>query len=97
MTVGLAVTKSEIDARAGEIARRFQQSFEDVVTLQMFLTATVNADLVAMGFTDQEVAVLKTAFADLEQLGRIWTGSEPLPAAKDFRTFVRQLWGVGAF
>jgi hypothetical protein len=97
MSVGLPVTKSEIDSRAGDIARRFQQSFEDVLTMQMYLVATVNADLIALGYTDQEVAVLKTAFADLEQLGRIWSGSEALPAPKDFRTFVRQIWGVGAF
>jgi hypothetical protein len=42
-------------------------------------------------------ADLKTAFADLTQLGTIWTGQAALPTAKDFRTFVRRLWGVGAF
>jgi hypothetical protein len=40
---------------------------------------------------------LKSAFADLTQLGTIWTGSAALPAAKDFRAFVRLLWGVGSF
>ena len=97
MSVGLAVTKQEIDTRAGDIARRFQQQFEDVVTMQSFLTATPNADLVALGYTDDEVASLKTAFADLQQLGEIWIGNEALAAPKDFRTFVSRLWGVGAF
>jgi len=97
MSVGHPVTKDEIDARAGDITRRFQQSFGDVVTMQQYLVAAANVDLEALGYTAQEVAVLKTAFTDLEQLGRIWTGAEALAAPKDFRTFVKQLWGVGAF
>jgi len=97
MSVGLPVTKQEIDTRAGDLARAFQDHFGDVGTLQMYLEATPNADLVALGYTDQEVATLKTAFADLTQLTTIWTGTAALPAAKDFRIFVRQLWGVGAF
>src|SRR4029450_3652384 len=97
MSVRLPVTKSEIDTRSGDLARAFQDQFGDVATLQMYLEATPNADLIALGYTDQEGATLKTAIADLSQLGRIWTGAEALPAAKDFRTFVRQLWGVGAF
>ena len=97
MSVGLSVSQGEIDSRAGDIARRFQQVFEDVVTMQTYLEATPTADLVALGYSDQDVAVLKTAFADLTQLGTIWAGVAPLPQAKDFRTFVRQLWGVGAF
>lgn len=97
MSVGLPVTKTEIDQRAGDIARTFQGTFEDVATMQTYLEATPNADLVALGYSDQDVATLKTAFADLMQLGRIWGGAEALAAPKDFRTFVRQLWGVGAF
>lgn len=97
MSVGLPVTKDEIDARAGDIARAFQRNFEDTVTMQTYLEGAPNADLIALGYTDQEVATLKTAFADLTQLGTIWNGSAALPAAKDFRVFVRQLWGVGAF
>jgi hypothetical protein len=97
MSVGLPVTKGEIDSRAGDIARQFQQSFENVATMQAYLLGAINTDLVALGYTDQEVAVLKTAFADLELLGRIWVGQEALAAPKDFRVFVKQIWGVGAF
>jgi hypothetical protein len=97
MSVGLPVTKTEIDSRAGDIARTFQRAFEDVATMKVYLDATVEADLVALGYTSDEVATLKTAFADLAELGTIWTGAAALPAAKDFRVFVRRLWGVGAF
>lgn len=97
MSVGLAVSKQEIDTRAGDTARAFQANFENVATLQNFLAATPDQDLIALGYTADEVATLKTAFADLTQLGKIWAGAEALQTAKDFRTFVRRLWGVGAF
>lgn len=97
MSVGLPVTKQEIDTRAGDTARAFQRAFEDVLTMKGYLDATVEADLVALGYTSNEVAVLKTSFADLTQLEKIWHGLEALPAPKDFTVFVRQLWGVGAF
>jgi len=97
MSVGLPATKGEIDSRAGDIARNFQSLFGDVVTMQQYLVATPNADLETLGYTPDEVATLKTAFADLKQLGEIWTGAQPLPTAKDFRIFVSRLWGVGAF
>lgn len=97
MSVGLPVTKGEIDSRAGDIARNFQKSFENVATMHAYLQQTADADLVALGYTSQEVAVMKSAYADLALLGRVWAGLEPLPEAKDFRAFVRQLWGVGSF
>ena len=97
MSFGLPVTKAEVDGRAGDIARGFQKHFEDVATMQGYLTATPEADLIALGYTADDVATLKTAFSDLAQLGRIWAGAEPLAAAKDFRVFVSRLWGVGAF
>lgn len=96
MSVGLPVTKDEINARAGDIARSFQAAFENVLTMQTYLEATPNPDLVALGFSDQDVATLKTAFTDLTELGSIWSGG-PGTVPKDYRTFVRQLWGVGAF
>jgi hypothetical protein len=68
-----------------------------VVTMQGFLLATPDPELLELGYTADEVASLKTAFADLQQLGEIWTGAEALAAPKDFRTFVSRLWGVGAF
>jgi isochorismate hydrolase len=97
MSPGLAVTKEEINTRAGDIARGFQRQFEDVITMQEYFLQTPDPDLIALGFTADEVATLKTAFTDLSQLGRIWAGAEALAAPKDFRTFVRRLWGLGAF
>jgi hypothetical protein len=97
MSVGLPVTKQEVDTRSGDTARLFQRAFEDAATMQLFLVGTADEELVALGYTPEEVAVLKSAYADLEFLGRIWTGLAFQSSPKDFRAFVRQLWGVGAF
>ena len=97
MSVGLAITKQEVDTRSGDTARAFQRAFKDVITMQSFLQQTPDADLVALGYTQEEVTTLKSAYNDLTQLGTIWTGDAALPTPKDFRVFVRQIWGVGAF
>jgi hypothetical protein len=97
MAVGMAVSKGEIDSRAGDISRGFQKAFGDVLTLKSYLDDTADADLVALGYTQNEVTLLKSAWSDLAQLTAIWTGQQALATAYDFRTFVRQLWGVGSF
>ena len=97
MSVGLAITKSEINTHVGNLARSFQKNFKDVVTMQQYLADTLDVDLVELGYTQPEVAVLKAAFADLEQLGRIWIGTAALAAPKDFRQWVKKLAGIGAF
>ena len=76
MAIGITASKGEIDARAGELARVFQKQFGDVLTLKGYLDTKTEADLVAMGYTSQEVAVVKTAIADLFTLAGIWTGDK---------------------
>ena len=98
MSVGLPVTKSEIDNRAGDMARSFQRLAGDVTTLKGFLDSSDEASLVTLGYTPEEIAVLKSAISDLEQLVvQIGYGTQSLSAPKDFTQFLRQLWGVGAF
>lgn len=97
MSVGLGVTKNELDGRAGDLARSFQRSFQQVATLKSYLDATPDAELVALGYTQNEVAVMKTAISDLAQLTNIANGTAALATPKNFTTFVSQLWGIGAF
>lgn len=98
MSVGLPVTKQELDQRSGDIARTFQRLAGDVTTLKGYLDATTEPILIELGYTANDVAVLKTAITDLEQLCvKIGYGQEGLAAPKDFTVFLRQLWGVGAY
>jgi ABC-type transporter Mla subunit MlaD len=98
MSVGLPVTKNEIDSRSGDIARAFQRLAGDVTTLKGFLDSSTEEVLVELGYTSNEVAVLKTSITDLEQLVvKIGYGQEALASPKDFTVFLRQVWGVGAY
>jgi hypothetical protein len=97
MAVGLPVTKSEIDQRSGDIARALQRVFGDIATFKSFLDGQTQDDLVAYGYTPEEVADLKTAWADGGELTTIWVGQSALAAPKDFRVFMSRLWGLGAF
>jgi hypothetical protein len=95
MSVGIVTTKGEIDSRMGQLARDYQKVFRDLAVLKGYFDATANATLEGMGYTAGEVAVLKSAIADLNQLYDISRGAANLAVAKDFNAFIRQLWGVG--
>lgn len=97
MSVGMGKSKQELDALAGDITREFQKRFNDVLTLKGYLDGADESELEGMGYTPQDVATLKTAWADLFQLTQIWTGAASLASPKDFRVFVKQLWGIGSF
>lgn len=97
MSVGLVVTKVEIDSRAGDLARSFQRAFLHIPILKSYLDATPDSDLIAMGYTQTEVTNLKTAINELNQLMTIWNGTVNLTVAKDFKVFVSRIWGLGAF
>lgn len=93
--VGLQTSRSEIDAVAGSIARDLNVLMKRVTVLKAYLDQTPDADLTAMGYTAQDVALLKSAFADAAQLEAIFRGAGTLADAKDFRAFLRQVWGLG--
>lgn len=95
MAVGTQVNKSVIDNRAGNIALQLKAVMDQVRDFDDYLDAIPNADLVAMGYTDAEVATLKSALNDLDQLRTIWEGGAALLTPKDFRAFQKQLWGLG--
>ncbi len=97
MSVGLPVTKLEIDTRAGDAARSIQRVLIQVSLLKAYLDATIDADLTAMGYVQAEVTNLKTAVNELTQLSTIWHGTANLAVAKDFKVFVSRIWGLGAF
>lgn len=96
MSVGFTVTKGEIDSRVGDLARTFQKLFRDEVVLKSYFDSTTDPDLQALGYTLQEVATLKSAINDLDQLRLVAEGEQDITPAKDFTAFVRLLWGLGA-
>jgi hypothetical protein len=95
MAVGLPTNKLDIDSKAGSIAVRLRDVFQEIQYTQAWLAGQVDSDLIALGYTQAEVNTLKSAMADLDQLRTIFIGSANLATAKDFRTFAKRLTGLG--
>lgn len=97
MPAGLnaALTKQSVDSTVGDASQALNIAFENVASTKRFLDPYQDADLAALGYTAGDIANIKSAFADLDQLRRIFEGLEALPEAKDFRLFAQRLWGSG--
>lgn len=89
------MSKAQLDAQAGTIALDLHEAFARVEELKYYLDAKSTGDLQALGYTSDEANLLKSAYADLDQLRTIYQGLASLANAKDFRTFARQVFGLG--
>ena len=95
MNIGIQVTKDQINAVAGNLALDIADVGSRVTQFKAWLDTKSVEDLEALGFTAEEAAVIKSAYADAAQHIAIFTGAAALAQAKDFRLFLRQLWGFG--
>jgi hypothetical protein len=93
---GLPRNRVDIDQRAGILAMTVRNTFDEVDRFQAFLSTMPDADLskAPYDYTAAEVAQMKSAFADLARLARIYRGEEDGGGAYDFQTFVKLLTGV---
>jgi hypothetical protein len=94
MPVGIAVTKDAIDNLAGSLLRDVHRTLRRATDFRDFLQGMGNADLGALGYTNAEIQALKDAYADLQLLWNLYNGKDVLPAAKDFKTSAKVLWGI---
>lgn len=94
MTVGYPTAKIDIDAKAGQLALQLRDVFQQIEAFQTYLASQTEQNLIDKGYGSEEVAILKSAYTDLDQLRTIWTGATALPTAHDFRTFAHQLTGL---
>src|SRR5262245_51418796 len=96
MPAGLnaGLTKATIDVTIGEACQALNIAFINVGNAAAFLAPAQDADLVALGYTPEDVATLRSAVADLEQLRTVYLGEAAVSPAKDFTTFAQRLWGT---
>lgn len=93
--VGIQVDRSAIDRVSGNLAQSVERAFDQIDDFKMWLDTKVDGDLTALGYSVAEVADLRSAYGDLAQLSTLYRGTASLGVAKDFRTFVKRLWGFG--
>jgi hypothetical protein len=94
MTIGITVQKPGLDQKLGEIALNLRSDFRRIEEMRHYMLITPDSTLVAMGYTAAEVAIIKSALADADQVRRVWTGEAVQAAAQDFRLNLDQLAGM---
>ena len=96
MSVGLNPSRGEIDQQAGIIARDLDSATSRCLDFKSYLDGKQDAELVALGYTQEDVTLLKSAYTDAAKLAAIFRGVTSDAAVYDYRTFLRQIWGFGA-
>lgn len=94
MSVGLQVDKAILDSQAGRLALDLRNTLEAVARLQTWMAATTDAELVDLGYTPAEVAVLKSAVSDMNDLVLIAKGTLLPTEARSYFAFARRLLGI---
>lgn len=97
MSIGLPIDRQALDYATGATAQAIHTNLARAAQLKAWLDAHDTATLTAppFGYTEGEVAALKSAFADLDQLRTVYEGTAAVAQAQDFRQFVRQVYGLG--
>jgi hypothetical protein len=83
---GANPSAADIQFAAGKITLALKLNYDDAVAFNGFLLRHTDAELVALGIPEADVAILKSAFADLAyQRDTAFNSSNP----------VKLLWGLG--
>lgn len=95
MSVGLTLTKADLDNRAASLALGLRTTFEQIKVFKTTLDTLTNADLQGKGYaiSPDEAAILKSSFVDLDQLRTVYEGTGTRTPAYDYRTFAKLLTG----
>lgn len=94
---GIPFNKDVLNHDVGSVTRQLYAAFANVKKLQDQLTATPNQTLTDMGFSAQDIADIKSAFTDMDNLRQVFEGGRNQQTAYDFRTFAKRLIGSGLF
>lgn len=94
MSVGLAVTKDQVDVICGGIAKELHRQLNRGQDLFQAMQDVTDAQLGTMGYTAQEITDLRAALSDMNDLGKIYKGNIALAAAKDFRLSFKKIYGI---
>lgn len=91
------IDRSQINANAAQIAKDLDKIFIRAQELNTFLLGYPDGNLIAdFGYVQADINVLKSAMADVDALRLVYQGTNPQVSVKDFRLFLKQIWGLGA-
>jgi phosphoenolpyruvate carboxylase len=98
MSVGFPVDKNTVDQRLASLAWQLRNTFNEIATVKAWLDTQTDAQLVAIGYsgsaTAGEVQIARTAYTDLNNLGKIAHAQATQATANDFFFWANKLLGV---
>ena len=94
MPVGIAVTKEQIDALSGSIARDIHRNIQRGLDLFQAMQDITDAQLTSLGYTTPEITDLRQALNDMQDLSKVYRGQIGLATPKDFRQSMRKIFGL---
>lgn len=100
MSAGTPITTADLNAQAGEIARR---TFAAMLSIQQYYTwlASLPADTLVntYGMAGADQTTMLAAFVDLNDLATVFNGGTGayLTGTHDYRTYPRKLLGTGRY
>lgn len=63
--IGLQINKGELDRTIGENTASLHREYTRAVAIKEFFDRTSDKNLTDLGYTTEEVAIMKSAYADL--------------------------------
>ena len=98
MTAGLSLTKGDLDNRAGSLVIAVRDGLARCAQFCDLLNDTSifanDAALIALGYTQGEVTMMRAAFTDLKALWNVAKANGTVPSNNDFWFNAKHLTGV---
>lgn len=96
MSVGFSALKNDFDSRAGSLATGLRDALYNCFRFNTLLQSAAwsDANLIALGYTQAEVTLMKAAFTDFTSLYNVAHANGTVPASNDFFFSGAKLMGV---
>jgi hypothetical protein len=94
MTVGWSVGKGNLDIALGGLATDTRDMLTRAKQITDYLTTVTDAQLENMGYSTDDVTLIRQVQVDVTTLLGIFTGQATLAAVHDFTFYLSQMYGV---
>lgn len=92
-----SLDRATLNATAGQIAKDLDRLFLRAQEFKTFLDGYPDGNLITdFGYVQADINDLRSAFTDIETLRLVYQGTNPQVSVKDFRLFLKRIWGLGA-
>lgn len=95
MSVGIQPTKQDLDNSMGTLAKDIKINLRRAKEFKQYFDAKSDLEIMALGYTQGEVNIIRGTFTDLNKLNDIFEGTVAHTPAADLRLWAKQVWGAG--